>query len=194
MCVYTCTFSTCVYRCFCVCTLAPMGLGSHRPECAEPGIKAAAYSAQTESASRLLREGRGATRSGWGQSAVNFSSDRKRAERKKKNSPFSEEWLALLSGEVGLRSLSDKDATDRLKADDHIKQVQESKWRRALSPLTKPNWIPMMISKWYPRGAAAAGAFVVPLSRQTVVLLRSTTGGKKASLSALMKTPLIEIV
>lgn len=109
-------------------------------------------------------------------------------EKKKKISPFSEEWLALLSGEVGLRSLNDKDATDRLKADDHIKQAQESEWRRALSPLTKPNWIPMMMSKWYPRGAA--GASVVVLSRQTAV----TTGRNKASLSELMKTPLIETV
>lgn len=84
VCVYTCTFSTCVYRCFCVCTHAPMGV-----ECVKPGIKAAAYSAQIESTGRLLREGRGATRSGRGQSAVNFSSDRKRAERKKKKTVLS---------------------------------------------------------------------------------------------------------
>ena len=68
-----------MYRCFSVCTCAPKGV-----ECVEPGIKAAAYSAQIESTGRLLREGREATRSGRGQSAVNFSSDRKRAERKKK--------------------------------------------------------------------------------------------------------------
>lgn len=153
-----------------------MGLGSYRPEFAEPGIKATAYSAQTESTGRaaLGGEGRGATRSGRGQSAMNFSSDRKRAERKKIRL-FSKEWLALLSGEVGLRSLSDKDATDSLTADDHIKQAQESKWRRALSQLMKPNWIPMMISKWYPRGAAAAEVSVVVLSRQTVVFIRSMT-------------------
>lgn len=118
--VYTCTFSTCMYRCFSVCTCAPKGV-----ECVEPGIKAAAYSAQIESTGRLLREGREATRSGRGQSAVNFSSDRKRAERKKKTSPFTEEWLALLSAEVVLRSLNDKDATDRLKADDHIKRASQ---------------------------------------------------------------------
>lgn len=181
-----------------VCTdvsvFAHLGLGSHRPEFTELGIKAAAYSGRTPPVG-CFRRGGEATRSGWGQSAVNFSSDRKRAEREKKqkNSSFSEEWLALLSGEVGLRSLNDKDATDTLKADDHIKQAQEPKWTRALSLLMKPNWIPMIISKWYPRGAAAAGASVVVLSRQTVVLLRSTAGRKKASLSAL-KTPLIEIV
>lgn len=57
----------------------------------------------------------------------------------------------------GLRSWSDKDATDRLTADDRFKQAQEFKWRRALSlPLTKPNWIGLMVSESCPRGAAAA--------------------------------------
>lgn len=83
MCVYTCAFSTCTA----ISMFASVGLLSHRPECAEPGIKAAAYSAQAESTGRLLREGRGATRSGRGQSAANFSPDRKRAGKKKKK-PF----------------------------------------------------------------------------------------------------------
>lgn len=81
----------------------------------------------------------------------------------KKKSPFSEEWLALLSAEAELRSLDDKDATDRLKADDHFKRTPASQWRRALSTLTKPNWIPMIISEWFPRGEAVS---VVVLSRQ----------------------------
>lgn len=128
---------------------------------------------------------------GWAGDRVQWiSPDRKRAERKKKKkiSPFSKEWLALLSGELRLRSLNDKDATDRLKADDHIKQAQESQWRRALSRLTKPNWILMMISKWSPRGAA--GASVVVQSRQTAVIARRD----KASLSELIKPLLVEAV
>lgn len=130
---------------------------------------------------------RGATRSGQGHSVVNFSSDRKRAEGKKNPCPFSEEWLALLSGEVGRWRMTDKDATDRLKADDHMKQVQESKWRGGLSMLTKPNWIMMMISKWYPRGATA-GPNVVVLSRRRLL----SSEGNKASLFGLVKTLLVE--
>lgn len=108
------------YECIPVCALAPKSPGSRRPNVSGRRIKFASYSAQTEATTRPLGEERGARRSGRGQSAVNFSLDRKLAESKRKPlSPFREEWLAFLSRDVGLRSLSDKDATDGLRADDH---------------------------------------------------------------------------
>lgn len=98
----------------------------------------------------------------------------------KKKSPFSEEWLALLSAEAELRSLDDKDASDRLKADDHFKRTRVSEWRRALSALTRPNWIPMIIPEWFPRGAAVS--IVVPSRRGKEIAslsnLRTTLGIK----------------
>lgn len=76
-----------LYTCFCVCTLAPM--------VPSRGIKAAAYSAPSPAVGCVGRGG-AAERLGRGQNAVNFSSDRKRAEKggKKKNDwPFCrEEW------------------------------------------------------------------------------------------------------
>lgn len=124
-----------------------------------PGLRVAAHSAQTTAVG-----GAGSHKVGMGTACVNFSwQEMGRKEEKK-------EWLASLSGEAGLRGLTDKDATDRLAADDHIKQAQESKWRRALSPVTKPNWISVIISKWYPRGAAAGLLFSSGAEREHLCL------------------------
>lgn len=175
-----------IHACMCwrvlLCTLSPMGFELYRPVCAKPGIMASAYSTLSQSAGQLVGScGRGGEPQGRAEDRVLWISSLT-GNRQKKINPFTEEWLAPLSGRLRLRSLSDKDATDGLTADNCIKQAQESEWNRALSLLTKPNEILMMISKWFPRGAAGTSLSV--LSRQAVVHVWNTGGWKKASVLA----------
>ena len=117
--------------------------------------------------------GRGCNKVGPGTECREFLFWQETGRKKKTLRPFSEEWLALLSGDAALRSLSDKDATDGLTADDHIKQAQESQWRGRPVPVNegKLDSDDNSQNDIHEVEAWASGGV---LRRQTVVLLRSS--------------------